>query len=74
MEHIKHPELRREIGFLGTILGETIRELAGESTFTLEEIGNKFDLSRERVRQIKERAIRRLRKASYSEELRSYLD
>ncbi len=37
MEHIQHPELRREIGFLGTILGETIRELAGESTFSLVE-------------------------------------
>ncbi len=37
MEHIKHPELRREIGFLGTILGETIRELSGEPAFNLVE-------------------------------------
>jgi RNA polymerase primary sigma factor len=29
--------------------------------YTLEEIGNKFDISRERVRQIKERALKRLR-------------
>jgi RNA polymerase primary sigma factor len=29
--------------------------------YTLEEIGNRFDISRERVRQIKERALKRLR-------------
>jgi RNA polymerase primary sigma factor len=47
--------------------------LNGETPFTLEEIGYKFDLTRERVRQIKERAIRRLRRASASRELRNYL-
>jgi len=40
---------------------------------TLEEIGEKFALTRERVRQIKEKAIRRLRHASRSKPLRSYL-
>ena len=40
---------------------------------TLEEIGEKFQLTRERVRQIKEKAIRRLRHASRSKPLRSYL-
>ncbi len=40
---------------------------------TLEEIGEKFNLTRERVRQIKEKAIRRLRHASRSKSLRSYL-
>jgi RNA polymerase primary sigma factor len=40
---------------------------------TLEEIGEKFNLTRERVRQIKEKAIRRLRHASRSKTLRSYL-
>ena len=40
---------------------------------TLEEIGEKFNLTRERVRQIKEKAIRRLRHASRSKNLRSYL-
>jgi RNA polymerase primary sigma factor len=47
--------------------------LNGETPFTLEEIGSKFDLTRERVRQIKERAIRRLRRATASKELRNYL-
>ena len=42
-------------------------------TLTLEEIGEKFNLTRERVRQIKEKAIRRLRHASRSKALRSYL-
>ena len=40
---------------------------------TLEEIGEKYDLTRERVRQIKEKAIRRLRHASKSKILRTYL-
>ena len=38
----------------------------GCSEMTLEEIGEKFDLTRERVRQIKEKAIRRLRHSSRS--------
>jgi RNA polymerase primary sigma factor len=40
---------------------------------TLEEIGIKFDLTRERVRQIKERAIRRLKHTSRSKMLKTYL-
>ncbi|MGI8892571.1 MAG: sigma-70 family RNA polymerase sigma factor [Bacteroidia bacterium] len=40
---------------------------------TLEEIGSKFDLTRERVRQIKEKAIRRLRHKSRSKLLKAYL-
>jgi len=40
---------------------------------TLEEIGTKFDLTRERVRQIKEKAIRRLRHTSRSKLLKAYL-
>jgi len=40
---------------------------------TLEEIGSKFDLTRERVRQIKDKAIRRLKHISRSKLLKSYL-
>ena len=40
---------------------------------TLEEIGTKFDLTRERVRQIKEKAIRKLRHSSRSKLLKAYL-
>ena len=40
---------------------------------TLEEIGSKFNLTRERVRQIKEKAIRRLRHTSRSKLLKAYL-
>ncbi len=40
---------------------------------TLEEIGERFDLTRERVRQIKEKAIRRLKHTSRSRILKSYL-
>ncbi len=45
----------------------------GSSEMTLEEIGEKFGLTRERVRQIKEKAIRRLRHQSRSKLLKSYL-
>lgn len=47
--------------------------LAGEHSMTLEEIGEKFNLTRERVRQIKEKAIRRLRHTSRSKALKPYL-
>ncbi|MBP3548780.1 MAG: RNA polymerase sigma factor RpoD/SigA [Rikenellaceae bacterium] len=45
----------------------------GCQEMTLEEIGEKFGLTRERVRQIKEKAIRRLRHSSRSKLLKSYL-
>ena len=47
--------------------------LNSEKALTLEEIGARFNLTRERVRQIKEKAIRRLRHASRSRSLRAYL-
>ncbi len=42
-------------------------------SYSLEEIGEKYDLTRERVRQIKEKAIRRLRAASKNKLLKTYL-
>ncbi len=48
--------------------------LEGERPLTLEEIGEVFNLTRERVRQIKKKAIRRLRHTSRSQYLRKYLD
>ena len=47
--------------------------LNGTHSMTLEEIGEKFNLTRERVRQIKEKAIRRLRHTSRSKALKPYL-
>ena len=45
----------------------------GSVEMTLEEIGEHFGLTRERVRQIKEKAIRRLRHSARSKLLKSYL-
>ena len=45
----------------------------GCQEMTLEEIGEKFNLTRERVRQIKEKAIRRLKQNSRCKLLKSYL-
>ncbi|MCG8340216.1 MAG: sigma-70 family RNA polymerase sigma factor [Cytophagales bacterium] len=47
--------------------------LRGAHSMTLEEIGERFSLTRERVRQIKEKAIRKLRHVSRSKALKSYL-
>jgi RNA polymerase primary sigma factor len=58
----------REVEVLSAYYG-----LNGHKSLTLEEIGEMYALTRERVRQIKERAIRRLRKAYNRNALRSYL-
>ena len=47
--------------------------LNGKHPHTLEEIGEEFNLTRERVRQIKEKAIKRLKHTSRSKILKSYL-
>ncbi|HPX05172.1 MAG TPA: RNA polymerase sigma factor RpoD/SigA [Tenuifilaceae bacterium] len=47
--------------------------LNGKHPHTLEEIGEVFDLTRERVRQIKEKAIKRLKQTTRSKILKSYL-
>lgn len=48
--------------------------LNGEEPLTLEEIGKKLELTRERIRQIKEKAIVRLRHSSRSKFLRGYIE
>ncbi len=58
----------REVEVIASYYG-----LNGYKALTLEEIGEQYGLTRERVRQIKERAIRRLRKAYNRNALRSYL-
>lgn len=47
--------------------------LNGSHSLTLEEIGEKFNITRERVRQIKEKATKRLKHTSRSKSLKSYL-
>ena len=47
--------------------------LADDQPMTLEEIGDRFNLTRERIRQIKEKAIRRLRNTTRSKYLKKYL-
>jgi RNA polymerase primary sigma factor len=58
----------REIEVLSSYYG-----LNGHKSLTLEEIGELYGLTRERVRQIKERALRRLRKSVNKNALKSYL-
>lgn len=69
-------EVERALATLTDREAEVIRLYFGlgrEHSLTLEEIGERFKLTRERVRQIKEKAIRRLRHASRSKALRAYL-
>lgn len=76
MEESLKVEVRRALGTLSDREAQVIRLYFGldqEHSLTLEEIGEQFNLTRERVRQIKEKAIRRLRHASRSKQLRSYL-
>lgn len=71
--------LREEISRALKILNERERNIVkaffgiDEPELTLEEIGKKYGLTRERVRQIKEKAIRRLRKNTKSKVLKAYL-
>ncbi len=76
MEDSLKDEIDRALSTLTEREGEVIKLYFGlnsEHSLTLEEIGEKFNLTRERVRQIKEKAIRRLRHASRSKNLRAYL-
>lgn len=69
-------EVQQVLNTLSEREAEVIRLYFGlddQQALTLEEIGEKFNLTRERVRQIKEKAIRRLRHASRSKALRTYL-
>ena len=71
--------LRAEIASALMMLSERERRVVrafygiGEPEMTLEEIGNRYGLTRERVRQIKEKAIRRLRSNTKNNVLKAYL-
>jgi RNA polymerase primary sigma factor len=69
-------EIRRALSKLPEREAEIIKLYFGlddEQPMTLEEIGDRFNLTRERVRQIKEKAIRRLRHTTRSRDLKTYL-
>lgn len=68
-------EIERALVTLTPREADVIRLYFGlaDSALTLEEIGERFELTRERVRQIKEKAIRRLKHTSRSKILKTYL-
>ncbi len=69
-------DIERSLSTLTSREGDIVRlyyGLNGKHPMTLEEIGERFDLTRERVRQIKEKAIRRLKHTSRSKILKTYL-
>ena len=69
-------EINRSIATLPKKESEIVKMFFGlneQNPLTLDEIGEKLDLTRERVRQIKEKAIRRLKHTSKCNILKSYL-
>ena len=69
-------EIERSLNTLTVREADVIRlyfGLNGQASLTLEEIGERFELTRERVRQIKEKAVRRLKHTSRSKLLKAYL-
>ena len=78
-ESVLKNSLRKEIlSILGTLdekEKEVVKPYFGigvDTAYTLEEIGQKFNLTRERVRQIKEKAIKRLKHSSRSKKLQLF--
>jgi len=79
-EDLMDDSLREEIEKVLQELDERERDVISlyyginrERSYTLEEIGENYGLTRERVRQIKEKAIKRLRHARRSKKLKPYL-
>ena len=79
-ESMMHESLEEEVSVALGTLKDREKEIlkmhygiGGESELNLTEIAEKFGLTRERVRQIRDKAIRRLRHESRSEILRPYL-
>ncbi len=74
--HSLRSEIERSLNSLTPREADVVRlyyGLSGGHSHSLEEIGEKFDLTRERVRQIKEKAVRRLKHTSRSRILKDYL-
>lgn len=69
-------EINRALDTLSTREADVIRlnyGIGNQPAMTLQEIGDTFDLSRERVRQIREKGIRRLKHQSKNKILKKYL-
>ena len=76
MQDSLRDEIRRIVKSLSPREAEIVNAyfgLEGEDGVSIEQIGKKYDLTKERIRQIKERAIKRLQKARYSNALKAYL-
>ncbi|MBR9854950.1 MAG: RNA polymerase sigma factor RpoD/SigA [Algicola sp.] len=76
MHQSLNTEINRALDTLSPREADVVRLYYGigdQPSMTLEEIGSTFDLTRERVRQIREKAIRKLRHTSKSKILKSYL-
>jgi RNA polymerase primary sigma factor len=80
-EEVTHTMLKEEINRVLNTLNEREREilqlrfgLSDGRIWTLEEIGKKYDLTRERIRQLEDKAIKKLRNLTRSNSLKEYLE
>ncbi len=76
-EHLRRENLCRALAALPEREREVIQMrfgLTGERPYTLEEVGRAFNVTRERIRQIEAKALRKLKHPSRSRKLRSFLD
>ena len=62
------------LGGNGLVAGPCFTSPVAMSFRTLEEVGREFGITRERIRQIEAKALRKLRHPSYSRKLRGYLE
>jgi len=77
---LMHDSLKNEVADILSTLDEREAEvirlsfgIGSNQKATLEEIGERFNLTRERIRQIKENALRKLRSSKRSNKLKDYL-
>ena len=69
--------MQKVLGSLHTARSKSLRMRFGinmNTDHTLEEVGKQFDVTRERIRQIEAKALRKLRHPSRAEQLRSFLE
>lgn len=76
MESVMHDELENALASLSMKEAQILRYrfgLSGNKSMSLKEVGDKFNLTKERIRQIEKKAIRRLQTSNYVDRLESFV-
>jgi RNA polymerase primary sigma factor len=76
MESVMQDELEHALASLSKKEAQILRYrfgLSGTKSMSLKEVGDKFNLTKERIRQIEKKAIRRLQSSDYVERLEAFV-